>query len=411
MKWIYNERVFYCSASFLYFSLCILKMRKYFLNGRFWAEEGSVFYADIAELSWIDGLFYIYYGHLEIITNIVVLLSFLVDLKYAPLVTTYLSLILQALPLLLIIVYYKNIGLSKIAVFALILIAAALPQASEVWTNSINLHFHFSLLVGVISLIEIKTNFQKWLFRILLVLSGLSGIPANFLMPAFLVSWTRTKNKEALVQFFILLSTSIIQLLIIFFSSFEVGDRVLTFNPLLYWYPILSQEIFSPLFGSSTGGRLADILATAVNFKLTILFFAVFCSIPIYYFVKFACQSSDYRFIVIAFAVITLSVLSLAFSLGQNKAELISSLSGGRYFYASNVLIMLYILLAYQKTKNRFIFFLIIFLTLSSIGRVNRTFSGPDWSQAYQTAIETNSPVVNIWPRGSIMNIPTSKNK
>ncbi len=141
-----NERKFIFLTLSLYMLFSLLKMRKYILDGRFWAEEGVFFYTDISKLDFIDSVFYIFNGHLEIFTNITVLISTIFPFKYAPLITTYISLFLQSIPIFLIIYFYKMLSFSRLGLIFFIIIYCSIPQSNEVWTNSINLHFFFSFL-------------------------------------------------------------------------------------------------------------------------------------------------------------------------------------------------------------------------------------------------------------------------
>ncbi|MBV1881506.1 MAG: hypothetical protein KUG82_07725 [Pseudomonadales bacterium] len=98
----------------LYLLCALIKMRGFWRTGRFWAEEGKVFYSQLLELPWYDAIVFQYNGHLEFSTNAIVYLSTLTPLFFAPLVTTYLSLGVQVLPIALIICYRNHLKISPI---------------------------------------------------------------------------------------------------------------------------------------------------------------------------------------------------------------------------------------------------------------------------------------------------------
>src|SRR5690606_33630689 len=90
-------------AACFYLALSAVKMRAYLGHGRFWAEEGADFYSAMAGGSAVAHIFLLFHGHLELATNLVVYASPFVELKYAPLVTTYLSLAIQCVPIFVLV--------------------------------------------------------------------------------------------------------------------------------------------------------------------------------------------------------------------------------------------------------------------------------------------------------------------
>src|SRR5258706_8595137 len=195
-KPLVGERMLFFIALAFYATLSLVKMRAFLLEGRFWAEEGAIFFVQISGLPLLERFFFLYYGHLELATNAVIAISTLVPLRLAPLVTTHLSFVLQSIPVALLIAYRGRLGVPAWGILPLLLIVVGLPQAGEVWATSVNLHFHFSLLAAIIAAIEIGPGYPRILFRGLLALSGLSGIPANFLAPVFLGLAIRTGERE-----------------------------------------------------------------------------------------------------------------------------------------------------------------------------------------------------------------------
>jgi hypothetical protein len=221
------------------------------------------------------------------VTNFVVSLSTMVHFRYAPLITTCLSFIFQSLPIFLVIYCRRNLGLSRFGVFAFVLIVIGLPQAPEVWANSINLQFHFALLAAIIAALEIHDQYPRYVMRVLLALSGLSGIPANFLAPVFLGLAVLTNEKERWIQFGIITATSAIEMSFLIHSDFNVGNRSLSLNPIIYWLAIVNQQTLSPLFGT---GRVTNLLTEIVREVLagekSSILFAIVCSIPMFYFFR-----------------------------------------------------------------------------------------------------------------------------
>jgi hypothetical protein len=393
------EHIFILSTLVVYISLSFVKMRSYLTDGRFWAEEASGYYTGIQGLSFFEGLSFIFHGHLSLATNLVVSLSTLFDFKYAPLVTTYGSFLLQSIPVIVLLFYRESFGLKQWGAIGFVLILVGLPQSAEVWANSTNLHFHFSFLAAIIAIMEIGTNYPKTLFRIMLALSGLSGIPANFLAPVFLALAITTQQKERWVQFYIIASTTIVQLILLLFNSEDMGNRGFPLNPVLYWLSITSQQVISPLLGFEIGNRITEIFRGVLDKNINSLILSLICSVPIFYFLRNTSSSPSRPLKVLAISAFSLSVLSIAFSLDGTVA-LISAAGGGRYFFASNALIALYLLNVAGSSKNYLLRFFVIILIVSSVIRVPHYLGGPGWGLEYLNAVINKTEHVNIWPNG-----------
>ena len=150
-----------------------------FLNGRFMAEEGEIFFANAYKYSFAYSFFFVdlYSGYLNLWANISGIISNFFDLEIAPLISNYLSLI----PKLLIIyfVLYENlIALNNFwykILFCLIVFIC--PQnVPEIWMNSINSQIFFCILSFVLLIIDYQHDKIKLVNLGLLLISGLSGI-------------------------------------------------------------------------------------------------------------------------------------------------------------------------------------------------------------------------------------------
>ena len=384
----------------IYLALSLAKMHPYLTAGRFWAEEGSRFYAHIACLPPLEKLFFVFNGHLQFAANAVVSAATLADFQYAPLVTTYAAFALQTIPVFLIVWMHGSLGIRGWLLPFFPIILVGLPQSPEVWANAINLQFHFSLLAALIAVLPVRVGAGKHVFRFLLVLSGLSSIPANFTAPAFLYLAAKTGDRERWTQFFILAATSLLQLGIIATHGFDTGTRSFTANPLLYWLPIVAQQVAGPLLGPDIGEPFAHILRDALTLRTGAIFLAVICSIPFFYIVRRELKAGTDASRATILCAALLSILGTATALAD-KTELISTTFSARYFFASTVLLSVYALGRF----NRNIFYLgaMAMLLISSMHNIDRYLGGPDWRAEYEKAQATGAGTVNIWPHGWTM--------
>jgi hypothetical protein len=401
----YIEINFGLIAASVYLVLSAIKMRKYLVCGRFWAEEGTFFYSDISTRKFFDAIFFTFHGHLEIVTNLVVYASTFVSLKYAPLVTTYLSLAAQFIPICFVIRYRESLSLTRFKLVLMLIIAVGLPQASEVWANSINLHFHFCLLAALIAAIGLSDGPNKWVSRILLGVSGLSGISSNFLVPVFAFLAVSTKEKERWIQFLILVSTAFLQIVLLVSNSFQGGQREYFSTPLAFWLAPVAQSVISPLFGFYMGDKLIDVLREALNLNSGSFVLALVFSIPIIYLLVIGLENKCNKFGVMVLSVFVIMLASIFTAIGD-KLMLISSSGGGRYFYASNVLLSI-VVLGMAGRKNIFVVVSVLLLVFNSLGNVKRYIGGPDWRSNFEIVRNNKELTYSIWPDGWRMSVKT----
>ena len=348
-----------------------------------------------------ENIFYIFHGHLELITNLIVYASTFAGLKLAPIVTTYTSFAVQTIPIFFIIRYHKTFSLTRLSTMLVVVIAVGLPQALEVWANSINLHFHLGLLAALIAAINPNDGPPKWVSRLLLAMAGLGGIPANFLVPVFAMLAIKTQQAERRVQCSILSLTAALQILLLIFHHSDVGSRDYFPAPLAFWLASIAQSVASPLFGFSTGEQLVNIMKGALDMKSASILLAIFLSIPLVHLFMIGAANKLSPVGIIIISAFTLLFMSLVTALG-NKEALISSANSGRYFYASNILFAIAFLASIKEYKP-LISIAVFVLTISSLINVNKYTGGPDWKASFSVARSNGDTTYNIWPAGWIM--------
>ena len=397
----------------LFLILSFWKMHSFLLEGRFWAEEGVHFYTDISKLeSFWSGLSYLFHGHLEIVTNLLVLLSTKVDFQFAPLVTTYLSFLLQFIPVAFVVLCHRNLGLSRFHTFLFVVVITGLAQSAEVWANSINLHFHFAVLAALLAVFEPKTSSQKLGSSSLIAICGLSGIPANFLVPVFVLKAIFVKSRISLIHALILTATALTQISLLLSHQLAMGNRQIILPPLITWYAVVAQQIWSPLAGFQIFKDAIIIMHNGI-FGSSWLFLgglmiAMLGTLPILYFSSFAIRHKHKVILLLIGSSVSLALMSVLTALGE-KLGLVSEFGAGRYFFASNFLGCLVFFVFASKRPNWMIRIFSLVLVLSCFSRVDNMFIGPPWSLSLKEARESNSPEITIWPDGWQMANPEFK--
>lgn len=199
--------------------LIVLRAPLLLTQPRIWAEEGS--YLNFAlHQSALQTLFHLYpdSGYYLLSANLPALLSALVartiGLEYAPLVSTYFSLCLQILPFAILIFGKSHLFKTKTMIVAGCLIILLAPTTSgEIWLNTVN-SMSWTGLAALIILLEdtrLWSLRKKTLFRSLLLLLGLCGPYAPITFPLFGLSYFIYREKERLVQAFVLLFCFLLQ--------------------------------------------------------------------------------------------------------------------------------------------------------------------------------------------------------
>ena len=112
-----------------------------FLNGRFMAEEGSIYFANAFKYNTLYSLSFVDFnsGYLNLWANISGVVANIFKLKFAPIVSNYLALIPKIL-IIYLAVYNKSLLLNKFehkVLFCLLVFISPL-NAPEIWMNSIN---------------------------------------------------------------------------------------------------------------------------------------------------------------------------------------------------------------------------------------------------------------------------------
>lgn len=142
------ERFFLLAA---YAAFICLRMPDVLLKGRFWAEEGNVFFVRAWTLSWHDALLAPWVGYLNIVaTSVGLLARNFANMQSAPYVTTLIGLLFQLCPAVLILTIEEPwLQRRSVLVVSLLLIATP-PASEEVWLNTLHSQFHLALCAALI---------------------------------------------------------------------------------------------------------------------------------------------------------------------------------------------------------------------------------------------------------------------
>lgn len=327
----------------------------FFLHPQLWAEEGSVYFQYAYQHSWGDALLAPHLGYYSLFTNLSSLVAAkLLPLDAVPLFFVLVSMLIQLIPFLLILGsssavwdrFWKKLIGCGIVLFTL--------YSAEIWLNTINSQFYFSLMVFLILLEDLPVHrVKQWCFRALLLVAGLTGVVSLFLLPVFAIRSFLDRQRERLVQTWLLFGVMVFQGLVFFATFTEEALYYTRFQGLdLFQLPqiIMIRSLFLPFLGPDISQYLSESvflggLSPLISLIVMSLFLIVFSNgLP---------QKERLLFVG---SFLSLEILSVIGSLGETSAFLGSLVMAQRYFYAPNVILVLMVFRNVQyalESRNR----------------------------------------------------------
>lgn len=399
------EIVGYTSAFLL---IAYLKSPAVFSHPRFWAEEGTVFYATFLHLPAIDCLLFIKSGALQLSTNLAVYISTKVPTPMAPAVTTYIAVIFQVILAIQIALFIRAYNLAKPVGLLLVACSTLLPQMLEVWLNTTNLQWVTGLSALLIFLMP-----TDWLERhrigaaLWCVVCGLSGVPATILAPVFLLRAFLERSKPIFIISLALVITAIIQLAILKSVGAEPRPYTINFNAFLV--SLLLQSVLSPVLSADFADWIGGlILSPKPAVHLIWLIVTLAAGFALVFLAAIAAYDGLRRRLIwlVLFAWLFVTLVQYFGSISPGPEEF-SGWVGGRYFLLGSL--CLCILLAWgTKAQLGYFQFLCVGLLCAIVvaGTYNIAFSewpggmlhGPSWRKQIAACPNGQTCRIKLWP-------------
>lgn len=211
---------------FIYILFLFLRAPDIFFQGRFWAEEGYIFYANAYNMSPLQALFVVFGGYINVGASGATLIAryLYIPLEYAPYFTIFVGLFCQVIPIYLILTakdkWLSPFYIRILATFLLLLV----PESSEISLQSLHLQFHLALACTLIAFFDTDIKSQRWFKLTLLFFAPLCGLLPVTLIPIFLLQCWQEKNKLRIEQTTALIIGSSIQLSFYIFNIIHKID-------------------------------------------------------------------------------------------------------------------------------------------------------------------------------------------
>jgi hypothetical protein len=396
----------------LFASLIAIRIPK-ILDGRFWAEEGTVFFRHAWQVPWEQAILWSYGGYLNISANLAgILAAHLVPLEKACYVTSIFGLIVQTFPAILLcssdLKWLQN---RKVLICALLLIDTP-PLSQEIWLSCIGSQVHLTLSVALILALPPRTGLSGWFQKFLLLIGPLSGPGSACLVPLFALRAWIDKSKQRFIQALIIGIFAVIQFTLFFHPNERATlsaskITVMGIDPLLLLNVFYVKHILAPTMGIIQTTKLTEgwgnayANGTSIS-PQTALLAAAILAFSAYKMWRSKNPEPKWFF----FSGALLWMVANFGALGV-RAALLNIGESERYVFAPQMLFELAILYFASVTKGwRKTLFSGITIWLLVIG-VHEYFwttpfysEGPPWRQEVHKWRQDPNYLLNIWPKG-----------
>jgi hypothetical protein len=328
-----NSERFLCVVAFAL--LIVMRQPQIVLQGRFWGEEGNVFFVHAWTMPWYQALFLPYAGYLNLIANLAgVLARHLAPLWAAPYVSTGLALIIQCIPAVLIVTSRDDWLQRRVVIGAALLIIAMELFSYDVSLTSIGSQFYLALAAAMILALEPRSGVVGTLQRFVLFVAPLSGPASWALLPLFAARAAVDRSRFRALQTVILFAGVTVQG-VFFFGHTDA--RHIGISPTLLGAIVLAKHVITPILNSRWGQGVVNAFVHSFGeaggpawpLAIVIVLFAIVLTAV----VRFPHKAPLWLFC----AGVAMAAISYAGGLGQ-KIAMLHTLWPGRYALAPQVL-------------------------------------------------------------------------
>lgn len=378
-------------------------------DGRFWAEEGSIFYANAYNMSPLHALFFVYGGYLNLPVNAATLIArWFFPLEYAPFATSFIGLFFQLLPLFLLLMAKDEwLQSFKVRLFAILLLTFV-PETEEISLQSLHIQFQLVLACAIIVTLSTDNTYQRWIKLGLLILTPLSGLMSFFLLPLYAIRFYFNKSYLRLEQFFILLIGNIIQLSC-FYTQFS--QRSYHFSIADFLSLFFVRDLYMPFLGKSLphSHYLLHTELTAQPHHLPFISCAI--SLAFFSYILFCLYKYPQTRMAGYFITYTIINLGLAVFGGlEQDYHLYELYVSQRYLFISQALFSLTLLYFSYSLPKKGQYICNILMICLLIGSIHNYYAYPldanhilPWKQQVELWKQNPNYTFQIWPKGWTM--------
>jgi hypothetical protein len=241
-------------------AMICLRMPNIIAVGRFWCEEGNVFFHNAWVLPPGKALFNPFGGYLNLAANAATLASrWLLPVQLAPYLTIAVALAVQLCPLLLLLTARDAWLRPPLVRVAAVLLVLFVPAVEEVWLNTLHCQFQLALCCGIILALqpEPRLTGAAWFRYALLFVAPLCGPGAIALLPLYFARAALDRDSRRLRQALALTTGSALQLVLFFHNE---ASRGYSLDPVVLLDIFTVRHLYLPFLGVARTEALAPLI-------------------------------------------------------------------------------------------------------------------------------------------------------
>jgi hypothetical protein len=391
-------------------------------RGRFWAEEGAVFFSAACSKGLLESILLPHLGYYAAVANLGTLLAArAVPLEQAPLVTTGIALAIQLLPAVLLATRRIDALPSPgWRALALALLLFSLPS-EEIWLNAANSGHYLAVCAGILLVAAPSASRARYAELALLVLAGLSGVAACLLAPFFWLRAWRERSRPRTEQAIALGVCAAIQALIVVIAPSHgltsvglEGARSPRLEPQALAHAVFAKDILLPFAGRAATEQAMTLLAKLLAagkprlwVSLAVVIWAGLFALAV---VKGRAWQPRVLFAASLFVVLVSFTASIEASQPAWQLSHASALGAGRYYYLPNFFLGLAVLMlagrgsALPSPLRGLALALVAWMLVVGSHEFFRSdarrwfFAGPDWKSEVAVWRQSGRSQLAIWP-------------
>ena len=387
-------------------------MPQIIIAGRFWAEEGEVFFRRAWDLPPSRALFASFGGYLNLVANAAPLLArWTLPLALAPYLTIAVGLLFQLCPPLLLLTARDSWLQTRHVRVAALLLVLLVPAAEEIWLQTLHCQFELTLCCAIILALDVTAGKIALLRLGFLALAPLCGPTAIALLPLFVLRAIIDRSRGRAIQTAILGAGAAIQLLLFFHA---VRTRGYVLNPVVLLCVFTVRHLELPFLGAEH----AEIAATLIRARRNAGYIPKQATLlPIAAFGALATTVLWHRGARPALWLLCAGVIIAGasyFGAIGGAFTLIDARTGARYSFAPQALFSLTLLALAATTQHwtaRLSWLAVVWLLVVGAWEYTQPWPpidhGPAWRSEVALWRADPTHALKIWPRGwSVMLAP-----
>jgi hypothetical protein len=320
---------------------------EFFSQPRFWAEEGSLYFAAAWAMPWWQALTIHPNGYFCLYNNVAAVLATQVPLVHAPLVTTLAAFAVQLVGIAIIAggrapewrhPCWRAIGIA-IVLFG--------PSTGEIWLNTTNSQVYFALIAALLLLEPANAApLRAGVDVALLALAGLSGVAPCAFAPLFAVRAAMTRTGAAIASAVAIGSATVVQVFMVMRAgdALSVSVRQMNNEVAVTGMIVWMRTLIRPVAGTQLAESFAMTVGRIWGFGLAgpgVEWLGVGLLVAAGAVLAWLCVGAGWqRRVAMVASYVVLLALVLAGGVGNRRMYLNSADASSRYFYVPGVLVL-----------------------------------------------------------------------